>query len=45
MKVSANFQIKILIFKVPVIFENENFAAHATRVGAAEIADFFKLSS
>ena len=34
------FQQKILIFKVPVIFENENFTART-----AEIVDFLELSS
>ena len=32
----ANFQKKILIFKVPVIKKNENFVAHA-----AKFADLF----
>ena len=41
-KVSANFQIKILILRSLWFFEYENFAASATRT--AKIDDFFELS-
>ena len=40
-KDSANFQKKIFIFKVPWIFENENFAVHA--LGGACANKFFFL--
>ena len=36
----CKFSTKIYIFKVPVIFENENFAARVTRARTAEVADF-----
>ena len=43
-KVFLNFQKQIFIFKAPVIFESENFAAHAPYTCVAKIADHWNLT-
>ena len=44
MKVFANIQT-IFLFKVPVIFKNENIAERAPRAHTAKFADFLELNS